>query len=332
MRRRRIEWDVVVVGGAGTDYLVRTPTLPAPGQLIVGGPFTPSTAGRGANQAVAAARLTARTAFVGRIGNDDRGDEVLVRLEHEGVSTRYVVIDDEAPSGASLIMVDDEGRKQTVIASGANQNLSIADIENALQFIQSSLVLVAQLEVPIECVTFAVRAAHDSGLKVILDPSPAQDLDDQLLSLIDIIRPNACEAERMTGISVTDRQSARAAAKSLLARGVGAVALEVGAPGNLLVWPGGEQWLPTIATKPFDAEGASDAFVGALAAAVAEGQTLTEAGPFASAAAACTTARLGAQPGLPRREELFALLARMTRDGAAAAQIKPRREGNQSLL
>jgi ribokinase len=329
MEKRLIEWDVVVVGGAATDYLIRSSVLPALGQTVVGGNFISSTGGKGANQAVAAARLRARTAFVGRIGNDDRGDEILERLEAERVSSRYVVIDEDAPSGATLIAVDDEGHKQIVTAPGANYNLSIRDIENAAPFIQSSLVLLVQLEVPLECVLFAVRLASEASVKVILDPSPARPLDNELLDMVDVIRPNALEAEFLTGIQVSDRDSARAAAKALIGRGVGAVSLEAGSPGNLLVWPGGEQWLPKISVHSVDASGAGDAFAGALAAAVAEGQTLTEAGPFANAAAACTTTRLGAQAALPRRPELFALLSRLSRESTGS--LHARLEGGETL-
>jgi ribokinase len=308
------EWDVAVVGGAYTDYLIQGPCLPRPGQTVVGKSFLASAGGKGANQAVAAARLHARTALIGRIGDDERGEMLLEQLEIEGVSTRHLIRDDTAPTGVALVVVDEHGQKQIVTAPGANHLLSIEDIESAAPTIAASFVLLAQLEVPLECVLAAVRMAREAGARVVLDPSPSTDLPDELLASVDVLRVNGDDAERLTGIPVHDRDSARSAAKMLLARRVGAVALEAGDPGNLLVWQEGECWLPKLAVKTVDATGAGDAFSAALAVAMAEGHTLTEAGPFANAAAAHATTALGAQTAMPRRRELYGLLARSTKD------------------
>jgi ribokinase len=310
MARRVKEWDVLVVGGISTDYLVHGSRLPRPGQIVEGRLFQVSAGGKGATQAVAAARLGARSALIGRLGDDERGEVLLEHLEAESVGTRLVDRDPDAPTGVSLIVVDEEGQKQIATSPGANRTMTLEDIEQGAESIQSASVLLAQLEVPIECVHLAAMIAREAGVRTVLDPSPARPLSDELLSLIDVLRLDPPEAELLTGIPVVDRDSARAAAKMLLVRRVGAIAVETGEPGTLLVWPGGEQWLPAIPVKKVDATGSGDAFSAALAVAMSEGHTLTEAGPFASAAAAHASMALGAQTGLPTRHELYALMAR----------------------
>jgi ribokinase len=232
------------------------------------------------------------------------------RAWKEEVGTEYIVRDPEAPTGVALIMVDDEGQKQIMTAPGANQRLTAEDVEDAADVLGACSVLVMQLEVPVEAVLTAAQIAKKGGAKVILDPAPPRELPDDLYKLIDVIRPNSSEAEFLTGIRVKDRESARAAAKALLDRGVGAVAVQAGEEGDLLVWTGGERLLPRMVVKSIDATGAGDAFVAALAVAMSEGRTPTEAGPFASAAAAHATTHVGAQAGLPRRHELMQLIAR----------------------
>jgi ribokinase len=232
MTKRAREWDVVVVGGANTDYLIQGPSLPRPGQTLVGRELLISTGGKGANQAVAAARLRARTALVSRLGDDDRGEAILGRLEAEGVATKHVVQDDETPTGAALIMVGDEGQKQILTSPGANHRLSIEDVESAGQTIALSFVLLAQLEVPLECVMAAAKIAREAGARVVLDPSPPIALPDELLAYVDVMRLDAGAAERLTGIPVSDRDSARSAAKALLSRRVGASRSKRATPGT----------------------------------------------------------------------------------------------------
>jgi ribokinase len=315
MTKQMREWDVVVVGGIRTDFLIQGSILPRSGQILEGRSFLSSAGGKGATQAVAAARLGARTTLIGRLGDDERGESLLEVLEMEGVGARQVMHDPDTPTGAALIMVDDDGQRQILTAPGANHALTIEQVEDSAPSIQASFVLSAQLEVPVDCVLAAAMIARESGTRVILDPSPPRPLSDELLALIDVIRVDAVDAECLTGVLVTDRDSARTAAKVLLDRKVGAVAMDTAEPGTLLVWPGGEQWLPALPVKHVDLTGAGDAFSAALAVAMAEGQTLTEAGPFASTAAAYASTGLGSQSALPTRHELFALLAK-TRRGA----------------
>jgi ribokinase len=304
-------WDVVVVGGANTDYLVRGPRLPRAGETVVGDVFQPAPGGKGANQAVAAARLGARVAFVARLGLDDRGDEVLGRLAAEGVDARQVTRDADAPTGVALIMVGEGGEKQMLTAPGANRHLAVADLRAAERTIAAARVVLVQLEAPLDAVGAALRLGRDAGARVVLDPAPAPPtpLPDELLRLVDVIKPNAGEARALTGVSVGDRRSAREAAERLLERGVRAAAVQAGDEGNLLVSHDGEYWLPKIPVASVDATGAGDAFAAAIAVMLAEGRSLEEAGRFANAAALTTTA-LGAQAALPRRENVLALLAR----------------------
>lgn len=303
------QWEVVVVGGANTDYLVQGPKLPGPRETVQGDVFQEGPGGKGANQAVAAARLGARVAVVARVGADGRGGELVARLAAEGVEVSHVVRDAGAPTGAALIQVDSDGEKQILVAPGANRNLTPADVGAARKAIAATRVLLVQLEVPLETVAVAIRLAGQTGARVVLDPAPPIPLPDELLRRVDVIRPNADEAEVLTGRQVRDRASARLAAQELLRRGVGAVAVQAGDEGNLLVWREGECWMPQLPVESVDATGAGDAFAAAMAVALADGWSWEEAGPFANAAAALATTKLGAQPGLPRRDAVLALLA-----------------------
>jgi ribokinase len=300
-------WDVVVVGSANTDYTIRGRELPKPGETARGEQFLIGQGGKGANQAVAAARLQARVSFIGRIGRDDRGEMMLNQLQTEGVDTQYLVRDDQAATGAAVIQVAHSGEKQIFTAANANANLSIKDIRRA-EAIRQTRILVAQLEVPLETVLEAARLSHQAGAKIILDPAPPREIPDELLRLLYVIKPNSSEAEKLTGIKVKERASARQAADKLLARGVTAVAIQAGDEGNLLVWGDGETWLPKIPVKSVDATGAGDAFTAGLAVALGEGQSWQEAGRFANAAAALKTTKMGAQDGLPDRQAVLDLI------------------------
>jgi ribokinase len=299
--------DVVVIGGANTDFLVRGKVLPLPGSTSEGEEFQEAAGGKGANQAVAAARLGAAVAFVGRVGTDARGASIVAKLKEEGIDVGEVAFDATAATGIALVMVGAEGEKQIMTAPGANRCLSGSDITRSAPLISRSRVLLVQLEVPTPAIAEAVRLAKDCGTKVVLDPAPPHELEPELLGQVDIIRPNAAEAEVLTGIRVEDEHTARKAAQQLLAQGVGAAV--VGAPGgNLLLGPSGEFWLPHLDVEAVDATGAGDAFAAALSVRVARGDDLLLSTRFASAAAALKTTKLGAQAGLPRQDEVEQLL------------------------
>lgn len=302
--------NIVVVGGANMDYLVRGRALPKPGETVMGDQFQEAPGGKGANQAVGAARLGARVGLVARVGMDERGKTIIKRLKKdEGVDTTHVVIDEKERTGVALILVGEGGEKEILTAPGANLRLSVDQVRNAATMIQSAQILLAQLEVPLEALMLAARLAHQAGAKVLLDPSPPKSLPDDLLRMVSVIKPNAREAEALTGIEVRDRDSARNAAKNLLERGVQAVAVQAGNEGNLIVTSEEEHWFPKIPIQSIDATGAGDAFAAALAVALLEGRPWQQAGRWASAAAALKTTKLGAQAGLPRRDQVLTLLA-----------------------
>lgn len=302
-------YEIVVVGSINTDYIGRGSTLPSPGATSRGGEFYAGPGGKGANQAVAAARLGARVAMVGAVGPDRRGQRLIDGLRAEGVNTDHVRMDPRDQSGAAVIQVDRHGQKQILVVPGANGRLSPTDVHAAEAVLCAASVVVAQLEIPIDAVAAGFEIAHGAGARVILDPAPAAPLPDDLLRLVDVIRPNAEEAAALTGVPVRDLPSARAAAQRLLGRGVGAVAIGLGAQGNLVVWPEGESWCPGIEVRSVDATGAGDAFVGAFATRIARGESLADAGRFANAAAALATTRLGGQTGLPTLQDMRRLLA-----------------------
>jgi ribokinase len=313
--------DVIVIGGLNTDFTARGQSLPRPGETKNGETFLIGPGGKGANQAVAIARLGARVALIGAVGDDDRGRELIEIVRAEGVNVDYIQRIDKSPSGAAVIHVDHRAQKQIFAVPGANHSLTVAHVRDALEAFASGNVpvaqgfspaniVLAQLEVPLECVETAFRWARENGAKTVLDPAPAVPLSDTLLGIVDVLKPNGAEAGVLTGARVEDRQSARAAARKLLARGVGAVAIAAGDEGNLLVTSDGEHWMPRIKVNAVDATGAGDAFAGALATCLARGRTLVEAATFANAAAALKTTKMGAQAGLPREEEILALIAR----------------------
>lgn len=300
--------DVAVVGKANIDYLARGPRLPVPGQSVNGDAFQEAPGGKGANQAVGAARLGARVALVARVGRDLRGDAVLAALHDEGVDTRQVTRDPIEPTGVALCQVGASGEKQILSAAGANARLTAACVRDAADALQSARVVLCQLGVPLEAVAEAVRIGRGAGARVMLDPGPPAPLPDEIVAALDLIRPNTSEAEVLTGIKVCDRDSARAAARDLLRRGAKAAAVQAGEYGDVLLWDDREVWLPRFEVKRVDATGAGDAFASALAVCLAQGRPLEEAGRFASAAAAIATTVLGAQASLPRLAAVLTLL------------------------
>ena len=305
----KAKWDVVVLGGANMDYLIRGTKLPAPGETVDGDEFLVACGGKGANQAVAAARLGAKVAFVGRVGKDDNGSQTIANLKREGVDVSAMQIDATQATGAALVMVDAQAEKQIFVAPGANQQLTVRGAEAMLR---SARVLLLQFEVPMRTVLAAAKIAHRAGARIVLDPAPAAKPPAELLRLIHFIRPNSSEAEALTGMKVRRRVDARRAAHALFDRGVQAAAVQAGEQGDLVAWHDGEKLFPRLKVKSVDATGAGDAFVAAIAVALAEGKPFAEAGALANAAAALATTKFGAQTALPRREKVLRLLRRGT--------------------
>jgi ribokinase len=309
--------DIVVVGGINTDFLVQGPRLPGPGDNVRGHLFLESLGGKGADGAVGAARLGARVALIGRVGMDARGLALLEQLEGEGVDIGAVARDPSALTGVVLEMVDEAGQKQTLASPGANLCMRVADVMQAEERISAASVLLVDLEVPMDVVSAAVHHARAAGTRVLLDPAPAMSLPEDLLEAVHVIRPNAEEAEALTGVEVRDRGSARQAAENLLRRGVGGVV--VASPdGSLVLSSEGELWLPDLSVERADTTGAGDAFCAALAVALTEGKSLAQAARFAHEASALATMRLGALGGLPTREQVESRLALLGPAGLSA--------------
>lgn len=202
-------WDVVILGGINSDYVVRGRELPGPSMSLDGDVFLATGGGKGANAAVAAARLGARTALIGCVGNDDRGRAHIAALAAEGVHAVHVTVDNDAPTGAAVIQVDERGRKQIVAALGANLRLRVQHVQAVAETIRSSRVLLMQLEVPVKCVAAAARLAHEARVRIVLDPAPPRRLSDDLLAQVEVIRANATEVRALTGVAIRDMASAR---------------------------------------------------------------------------------------------------------------------------
>jgi ribokinase len=299
---------VVVFGSINMDLVVRTPRLPTPGETLTGHTFFTAPGGKGANQAVACARLGAPTRMVGRVGDDLFGEQLRASLRSFGVQDDGVLTT-PGPSGVALIAVDDTAENTIVIVPGANGAVSIADIPRLERALDGARALLLQLEVPIETVVAAARAAHTRGVTVILDPAPALPLPDELYALADIITPNEHEAATLTGIAVRDDQGAIAAARALIARGARRVAIKLGARGALTADTEGEQFWSSFTVTPVDTVAAGDAFNGGLAVALSEGRSFNEAIRWGLAAGALSVTRHGAQPSMPERNEVLTLLA-----------------------
>ncbi len=300
--------DIVVIGGTNIDYMVLGPSLPRPGETVQEGTFREGCGGKGANQAIASARLGSRVAFISKVGSDSRGDAALENLRREGIDTTYVFRDDSAPTGVALISVNNKGEKQITVAPGANHKLRPSEIRSASETIRTAKVVLIQLEIPLETVAAAIEIAAEANAKVILDPAPPTHIPDELWRLIDVVKPNTHEAEYLTGLSVHDRSTARLAGEKLLFMGVKAAIIQAGHEGNLLLSNQHEVWFPRIHVNSVDATGAGDAFAGALSFALAQGYSLDDAALFGDAAATLKTTVIGAQAGLPSYDAMLSFL------------------------
>jgi len=297
--------QIVVVGSSNTDMVVKTKNIPTVGETVTGGDFVMAAGGKGANQAVAAARLGAAVTFVAKVGEDMFGDRAIEGYKAEGINVDHISRDPENATGVALILVDEHGENLISVASGANHALTIEEVEQAAERIQAADILMLQLETPLDVISRAAELAADAGVSVILDPAPAPDspLPASLLGHVTYITPNETEAQRLTGVAVDDESSARQAAQKLLERGTRSVVVTLGAKGSLVV---GDETLfvPAQRVEALDSTAAGDAFNGGLAVALAQGETLSEAVRQASLVGAVSVTRMGAQPSLPTREQI----------------------------
>lgn len=299
---------IVVVGSANTDMVVRVPRIPRPGETVLGGRFFMAAGGKGANQAVAAARLGARVTFVGRLGRDMFGRQTEENLRREGIDTTHLIWDAETSSGVALIMVSEDGENSIAVAPGANGALTPADVERAERAIAGASVVLLQLEVPLDAVQRAAELAARHGVRTVLNPAPAAPLPDDLLRRVDLMTPNEHEARLLSGPHAGVVDGAEAAAQALLTRGVRAVAMTLGRRGALVAEAGRMELVPSFKVNPVDTTGAGDAFNGALAVMWGQGRPLVDAVRYANAVAALATTVMGAQPSMPTAEKVAAFL------------------------
>ncbi len=300
---------VIVFGSINIDLVTKTPRLPVAGETLQGYEFFTTAGGKGANQAVAAARLGALTYIVGRLGDDDFGRQLLSGLKAAGVYTDGILVDAAANSGVAMITVDEAGENNIIIVAGANGRVSQQDVERLAVLLPGASALLLQFEIPIPVVLSAAQTAHKFGVMVILDPAPAvSDIPPELYPLIDIITPNEIEASQLVGFPVDGQEAAHQASIELLKRGVGTVIVKLGDRGVFCATGRETFFIPAFSVQAVDTVAAGDAFNGGLAVALTEGRPLREAVVWGAAAGALAATKSGAQPALPDREALEAFL------------------------
>lgn len=297
---------VCVVGSANMDLTFRTSRLPRPGETLAGRSFQTGFGGKGANQAVMAARLGAQVHLIARVGRDAFGEQTVRHLREQGIDIAHIERDAEQPTGVAAIAVDDTGQNCILLVAGANGRLSPQDVRAAAAVIESAGVLLAQLEVPSAATLEAFRIARAASVRTILNPAPAAPLPAELLALTDLCIPNETEAELLTGQRSANPAEAEAAARRLQERGPDTVLVTMGAQGVLLVEGQTVEHLAAVPVMALDASGAGDAFIGSLAVFLIEGLSLREAARQANAAAALSVTRPGTQASFPTRGEIDA--------------------------
>jgi len=296
--------SIVVIGSSNTDMIIRLKHLPRAGETVLGGEFMSAAGGKGANQAVAAARAGGKVGLIACLGRDSWGDQALSGFVKDGVDVRHVSRHAYAASGAALILVSRNGENSIAVASGANDCLSPEHVRQAHAVIAQAQVLLMQLEIPLEAVEVAARLAIPSKTHVILNPAPARPLPDRLLRRVSILTPNELEAESLTGIKVKDAREAVRAAEQLRRRGVEIVIVTMGARGAVISHREGTEIVRGFKVRALDTTAAGDVFNGALAVALTKGQKVRDAVRFANAAAALSVTCVGAQPSAPSRSAI----------------------------
>jgi ribokinase len=295
---------ILVIGSSNTDMVIKTEKIPAPGETILGGKFLLNPGGKGANQAVAAARLGGKVTFVAKRGNDLFGNQAVGLFMREGIDTQYIVKDPELPSGVALITVDSKGENSIVVAPGSNGNLLQDDIPLKIFNSGKFGILLLQLEIPLKTVEYSAKLASENNIKVILNPAPVQGLTDDLLKHIWLLIPNESETEILSGIKVHDNLSAVEATTALQKKGVKNIIITMGETGAYVKSENFTGIVPGIKVNAVDTTAAGDVFNGAIAVALSEGKELKEAVVFANKAASISVTRMGAQASAPYRNEV----------------------------
>jgi len=288
------------------DLVVRLPKIPKPGETLLGGVFNTYPGGKGANQAVAASRLGGHVSMIGCVGDDSFGRELVENLSKEGVDTSHVFVQPKVSSGVALIQVDDQAQNSIAVASGANFRLSSEYVEKAMQAIEKIDVVVLQLETPLETIYTAARVANQRGAKVILNPAPAQVLENDLLQLVDYLIPNEYEIATMTGFQIQNITDVNQAAQQLFSKGVKNLIVTLGNKGSVIFEGNTNNSvdIPAWKVQAVDTTAAGDCFIGAFAVGLSIEKSVKDAAAFASAAAAISVTRVGAQPSLPKIDEV----------------------------
>ena len=295
---------IIVIGSCNTDMVVKANRLPVPGETILGGTFYMNPGGKGANQAITAARLGANVIFISKVGYDLFGLQAMEIYKSEKINTDYVFTDQTKPSGVALISVDSFGENCIIVASGANQSLSPEDIDKAKDRILEADIVLMQLEIPLQTVEYAASLAYDYGKKVILNPAPVSALSNNFLKKVYAVLPNRIETEMLSGIKVVDENSAYKAAKAISSKGIENVVITLGKEGAFVKERDSFVMTPGTEVETIDTTGAGDVFCGAVSVYLSEGHSLIESVRFANAAAAIAVTRMGAQSAIPYRSEV----------------------------
>jgi ribokinase len=296
--------NIVVLGSSNTDMVIRVDRIPRPGETVLGGEFLTAAGGKGANQAVSAARAGGKVTFIARVGRDIFGDKAIAGFRQDRINTEFITRDPVKPSGVALIFVAKDGENSIAVAGGANGRLLSPQLKKVRSSLNTAGTVLMQLETPLTTVYEAARVAAKAGAKVILNPAPARPLPTSLLKLVSVLTPNETEAEVLSGVRVSNEVSAARAARKLLAMGARAVVITLGSRGAYVETKGLKQFVSGFKVKAVDCTAAGDVFNGALAVAISEGKSLFEAVRFANAAAAISVTRVGAQPSAPKRVEI----------------------------
>jgi ribokinase len=295
---------IYVVGSSNTDLVVKAEKLPMPGETVIGGTFFMNPGGKGANQAVTAARLGSKVTLVAKVGTDIFGKQALQQFSRENINTDFVTTDTEHPSGVALIGVDAKGENNILVAPGANSHLDVRIVAHAIDSIKGPAIILLQLEIPISVVEFVIEKSFERGLRVILNPAPVQQLNAKVFSRLHLITPNEFEAEMLTGVHVIDLKTAGQSALKLHALGAPNIVITLGPKGAYVHTDKLIKLIPAPHVTAVDTTAAGDCFNGALAVALSEGEELDAAVAFACKAAAISVTRMGAQSSLPYRKEV----------------------------
>lgn len=294
---------IVVIGSSNTDMSVKSAKLPSAGETVLGGTFKMFHGGKGANQAVAASRCGGNTTLIAKVGNDAFGKQAIDNYKTNNINTDNIIIDEKSASGVALIMVDENGENCISVASGANSNLRIEDIQNLEKVIKEASIVLMQLEIPLVTVEYVARIAAENGVKVVLNPAPMKNISKKIISYLYAIVPNKNEAELLSGIKISNKESAKDAADKISSMGVKIVVITLGAEGALVKEDNKYYYVPAMKVKAVDTTGAGDTFCGVFTVGLSDGQSVKNAVEMASKAAGISVTKEGAQDSIPYRKE-----------------------------